>query len=99
MEDIYKSTPIGRALKVANFISILVDRSTDCSVVEKELIFVMYVALGKLGNARETYIDSLLHCLQGRFDEMQQNSAFKGIKLLDMRCGPLLLLQNNPLLF
>ena len=35
------------ALKQANYISILMDGSTDCSVVEKELVFVMYVALGK----------------------------------------------------
>ena len=31
----------------AKYISILMDGSTDCSVVEKELFFVMYVASGK----------------------------------------------------
>ena len=29
-----------------------------------------------------------MQCLQGRFDEIQQNSAFKGMKLLDTRLWP-----------
>ena len=47
--------------------------STNSSVTEKEL---------------RRHIDSLLHCLQGRFEDLQYNNAFKGMKLLDISMWP-----------
>ena len=67
-------------------------RSADGSFISENVHFkevklcnVQESILNAFNTARCTYIDSLLQCLHGRFDEMQQNSAFKGIKLLDTR--------------
>ena len=70
-------------------------RTADSSFISENLQFrevklcsVQESKVNAFNRARGTYIDSLLQCLQGRFDEMQQNSAFKGIKLLDTRMWP-----------
>ena len=55
---------------------------------EVKLCSVQESILTAFNTARGTYIDSLMQCLQGRFDEIQQNSAFKGMKLLDTRLWP-----------
>lgn len=55
---------------------------------EVKLCNVQESILNAFNTAQCTYIDSLLQYLHGRFDEMRQNSAFKGIKLLDTRMWP-----------
>ena len=55
---------------------------------EVKLCNVQESILTAFYTARGTYIDSLLQCLRGRLDEIQQNNAFKGIKILDTQMWP-----------
>ena len=47
----------------------------------------MWLLPSKL-NAASIYIDSLIRCLQGRFDDLQHQDVFKGIKLLNISLWP-----------
>ena len=53
-----------------------------------KLLGVLQTTLTAFQTSHQNYINALTHSLHGRFDDLQQQDVFKGVKLLDPRIWP-----------
>ena len=60
----------------------------EVSLKGVKLMAVLQTTLTAFQASRQNYIDALTHRLHGRFDDLQQQDVFKGVKLLDPRIWP-----------